>query len=140
MKRSERGIRYVVVGGFNTLFGLALFVALDLVLAAHVGHYVVLAIAQTVAIVQAHASQRRWVWRSDQPYLHELARFSSVYIGFFFVNLAFFYVAHALLSVPAIPAQIGITLLIVVGTFLLHRAWTFGRAGQSDDVPEGPVS
>jgi putative flippase GtrA len=132
----QRGARYVVVGGFNTLFGVVVFAAMDLVLAPHIGHYFVLAAAQTVGIVFSHATQRRWVWRSDEPYLHELLRFSSVYIGFFFVNLVLLYVAHAILDAPVIPAQIAITLIIVVGTFLVHRSWTFGLVRPVEDAPD----
>jgi putative flippase GtrA len=132
----RRGIGYVVVGGYNTLFGVAAFVALDLTAAPHVGHYVVLTVAQVIAVVHAHATQRSWVWRSREPYLHELARFSSVYVAFFLANLVLLYVAHSMLAAPVIPAQVVITLIVVLGTFLVHRGWTFGPARPVEDAPE----
>lgn len=132
----RQGIGYVVVGGYNTLFGVAVFAALDLTLAPQIGHYVVLAVAQVIAVTHAHATQRRWVWSSRGPYLPELARFSSVYVGFFLANLGLLYVAHSMLGAPVIPAQVVITLIIVLGTFLVHRGWTFGPARPVEDAPE----
>ena len=135
MNGRGRGIGYVVVGGYNTFVGVAVFVALDLTLAPHVGHYVVLAVAQVIAVLHAHATQRRWVWRSREPYLHELMRFSSVYVAFFLANLVLLYVAHSLLAAPVIPAQVVITLIVVLGSFLIHRGWTFGSVRPMEDAP-----
>ncbi len=136
MNERRVGTRYVVVGGFNTLLGIALFVALDLTLAPYIGHYFVLAVAQTGAILAAHGTQRRWVWHSTEPYVGELMRFSSVYVVFFVANLAMLFVAHELFSAPVIPAQVAITLAIVLGTFLVHRSWTFGSVGKGSDSTE----
>jgi putative flippase GtrA len=109
---------------------------LDLVLARYVGHYVVLLAATVIAVVFSHATQRHWVWFSNEPYGTELARFASVYVVFFLVNLAMLFVAHELLAAPVIPAQVGITFAIVFGTFLVHRSWTFGSAWRRSDPVE----
>jgi putative flippase GtrA len=132
----QQGIRYVVVGGYNTVFGVAVFVALDLILADYIGHYLVLTIATVIGVANSHATQRRFVWLSSDTYLHELGRFSAVYAGFFFVNLLLLYVAHSVLAAPVIPAQIVITLIVVVSTFMIHRVWTFGPRRSPEDVPE----
>ena len=44
MDERQRGARYIVVGGINTLFGVIVFAAMDIVLAPHIGHYFVLAL------------------------------------------------------------------------------------------------
>jgi len=121
----ERRVRYLIVGGINTVFGLSLFAALDLTIAPEVGHYVVLTIAQAVSIVVAHATQRRFAWLSRASYPRELARFSSVYLVAYLINLALLYLAHAQFGAPVIPAQVVITALLVAGTFMVHRVWTF---------------
>ena len=127
MGTGEHRVRYLIVGGFNTLFGFALFAALDLTIAPHVGHYVVLTVATVIAVAVSHATQRRWAWLSSAPYLTELGRFSSVYLVMFLVNLAVLYIAHSVLGAPVIPSQAAIATLLVVGTYLVHRAWTFAE-------------
>ena len=138
MSGRQSGARYVVVGGFNTLFGFVVLAALDLVLAQYIGHYFVLAVATAIGIVFSHATQRHWVWLSGGPYMSELARFASVYAGFFVANLALLYVAHSVLDAPVIPAQIVITLAIVLGTFLVHRSWTLGLDRSPNDASAEP--
>jgi putative flippase GtrA len=125
MKKNERRVRYLIVGGFNTLFGLGLFTALDLTTARYIGHYAVLTIAQVIAVSTAHTTQRRWAWQSSAPYLRELARFSSVYGVTYLLNLALLYAAHSGFGAPVIPAQIAITALLIVVTYAVHRVWTF---------------
>ena len=101
----RQGVRFVVVGGYNTMFGVAVFVALDLLLAAYIGHYLVLTIATVIGVANSHATQRRFVWHSSDTYLHELGRFSVVYAGFFFVNLGLLYVAHSILGATRDPSS-----------------------------------
>ena len=111
------------------MFGLGIFVALDLTTARYVGHYAVLTFAAVVAAVTAHTTQRKWVWLSRAPYFRELARFSSVYLGGYLLNLVLLYTAHSGLGAPVIPTQVAITGFLIVGTFLVHRFWTFARLG-----------
>ena len=61
-------IRYLIVGGWNTLFGLALFAVLLWLLEDRVGYAWILLICQVVAVIQAHWAQRRFVWRSASPF------------------------------------------------------------------------
>ena len=75
----RRPARYVVVGAWNTAFGLALFTILYLALGSSLGYIAVLTVAQVIAVVQSHATQRLFVWKSAGPYWPELLRFSLVY-------------------------------------------------------------
>ncbi len=134
----ERRVRYLVVGGLNTLFSLGLFTVLDLTSARYVGHYAVLTINQVITIVTGHATQRRWAWLSSAPYLRELGRFASVYSGAYFANLVLLYTAHSQFGAPVIPAQIVITALLVVGTFMVHRVWTFATFHDPGASPPPP--
>jgi putative flippase GtrA len=125
MTKREQQLRYLVVGGFNTLLGLGIFAALDLTTARYVGHYVVLTLAALISIAASHATQRRWAWSSRAPYLRELQRFFSVYLAGYFLNLALLFVAHSGFGAPVIPAQVAITGILILAAFFVHRFWTF---------------
>jgi putative flippase GtrA len=129
MRRRERQLRYLIVGGLNTLFALGLFIALDLTTARHVGHYAVLTFTALIAAATAHTTQRKWVWLSRAPYFRELGRFSSVYLGGYLLNLVLLYTAHSGFGAPVIPTQVAITGFLIAGSFLVHRFWTFARPG-----------
>jgi putative flippase GtrA len=98
---------------------------LDLTTARYVGHYVVLTFAAVISTVTAHTAQRRWAWLSRAPYFRELARFSSVYFVGYLLNLTVLYAAHSRFGAPVIPTQVAITGLLIVGSFFVHRFWTF---------------
>jgi putative flippase GtrA len=125
MRSREQQFRYLAVGGLNTLFSLGVFAALDLTTARYVGHYVVLTLAAVISIATAHTTQRKWAWLSQAPYFNELARFSSVYLVGYLLNLALLYTAHSGFGAPVIPTQVAITGLLTLGTFFVHRFWTF---------------
>ena len=132
-----RPIRYLIVGGWNTVFGLGFFSLLYLVLGKTLGYLGVLTIAQVVAVMQSHLTQRVAVWRSHAPYLHELLRFSAVYVGSYVANLLLLAVAVDALGLPVLPSQWVIGLSLLVPTFLVSRAWTFrvGPASASATPP-----
>jgi putative flippase GtrA len=118
-------VRYLVVGGWNTLFGVALFAVLYWLLQDVLGYGLILLICQVIAVVQAHWAQRRFVWRSESRFWPELLRFSMVYVLAYFVNLGLLVLCVEVMEWPVLPSQLGVTILMVVLTYSINRAWTF---------------
>src|SRR5207244_2577363 len=100
-----RPLRYLIVGAWNTLFGLVFFSLLYLLFGTSLGYVAVLTLAMVVAVLQSHATQRRFVWRSRSPYLHELMRFSAVYVGTYVANLILLTLAVDGLDFAVLPTQ-----------------------------------
>jgi putative flippase GtrA len=122
---SSSQVRYLVVGVWNTLFGLAVFAALWRLLDGVIGYGLVLLVCQVIATVQAHWAQRRFVWLSDGKFWPELGRFSMVYVAAYFANLGLLALCVEVLEWPVLPSQVGVTMLMVVLTYGVNRAWTF---------------
>jgi putative flippase GtrA len=123
----RRPVRFAVVGVWNTVFGVGAFWLLDVVAGDTIGYVAVLTVSTAMAIAQAHQTQRHLVWHSHRPYLAELARFSSVYLVTYVLNLVALVVAVEVLHAPKVPAQAVIALALAVGTFTVHRLWTFAH-------------
>lgn len=139
--RSEQA-RYLAVGGWNTMFGLAAFTVLYGLLGSQLGYGWILLMAQIIATIQAHFAQRRLVWKSRGHYWPELLRFSLVYGISYFVNLALLAFLVEVVGWPVLASQFVVTGLIVVLTFVINRTWTFrerhhGAVSEATD-PEGP--
>lgn len=132
---SAQLIRYGLVGLLNTAFGYAVFVVLQLTLGTVTHYLVVLVAANVVAIIQAYLTQRRWVFRFTGGWWGGLARFSTVYLGAFVVNLVLLPTMVELLHLPVIPAQAIATVIQAIGTYVAHRLFTF-RTGQAPTPPE----
>ncbi len=134
---SSEQFRYVVVGVWNTAFGLGVFTFLYTFLEG-VGYAMILLIAQIVATLQAHFAQRHLVWESRGPYVPELLRFSVVYAASYVVNLVLLAFLVEVLGQPVLASQFAVTFVIVVVTFLVNRGWTFRhRSGQSSEGEAG---
>ncbi len=126
--------RYVLVGVWNTVFGLAVFTCLYAVMSG-VGYAVILLGSQIVATLQAHFAQRHLVWASRGPYIPELLRFSVVYAASYVVNLALLAFLVEVAGQPVLGSQFAVTAFIVILTFLVNRAWTFRH--RRGPLPEG---
>ena len=124
----RRLVRFLLVGVFNTVFGYGLFAALQLTLGDRV-HYLVLVVASTVvSVLEAYVVQRLLVWRVRGRWWRELARFSSVYAGSLGVNLVLLPVFVEIVGMPVLVGQAIVMAVNSLGTFVLHRSFTFRRA------------
>lgn len=123
----RRPVRFVLIGGFNSVFAYLTFVALQLTLGRVVHYLVVLVVMNVIAIVEAYVMQRWLVWRVHGRWWADLARFSLVYLVVLAVNAVLLPVLHELLNLPILLAQAAIMVASAVGTFVVHRGFTFRR-------------
>jgi putative flippase GtrA len=130
-----RPARFLLAGAWNTGFGLAVFTALHLLLGGQLGYVLTLAVAQVVAVVQAHLVQRRFVWRSREPYFGQLLRFSVLYVFVYVANVLLLSVAVEWGNAPILPAQYVIGGVLIVTTYFAQRAWTFRASTTSASIP-----
>ena len=128
-------VRYLLVGVWNTVFGIVLFTIMQLTWGDRIGYAALLSIAQVIAVIQAHVTQRYLVWHSRAPYLRELGRFSLVYVGAYLANLALLTVAVEVFDLPVLPSQYVITVVVIGVTFIANRSWAFAHRNQ--DCVEG---
>jgi len=124
-RAGSRPVRYLVVGGWNTFFGVAFFTVLYLIAGGDLGYAAVLGIAQVAAVLQAHATQRFFVWRSHGAYFRELIRFSVVYVVTYVINLALLWLGVDYLGFSVLPTQWAIALLLIPPIYGVQRVWAF---------------
>lgn len=127
MSGREQGVRFVLVGAFNTAFGFLLF-ALMLHLAGDDVHYlVVLVIAMIIAVLVAFAAYRTFVFKVRGHVLRDLGRFSLVYAGVLAANAIALPLLVEVAGLPILTAQAIVVVGTVVVNFLLHRSFSFRR-------------
>ncbi|MET0931837.1 MAG: GtrA family protein [Aeromicrobium sp.] len=118
---------YLLVGGINTVVGLAWFYVLHLVIGDAVGYLGTLIAAYALGMITGFAMQRRFVFRVAGPFLLDLMRFSMVTVVTFGLNallLAFFV---EVIGVPVFLAQVLSIALTVVMSYFAHRSFSFRR-------------
>ena len=126
LRRREQ-LLYLAVGGWNTLFGYAVWALMQYLLGAHLHYLVIILLAWPVAVLNAYLGYRLIVFRSRAPIRTEFPRFATVYVATLLVNLALLPVALAILPFNIYVIQAVFTAVVVVLSYLSHKFFSFGR-------------
>lgn len=131
MARS-RVARFLLVGGYNTIFAYLLFVGLYYWL-GHMLHYsIVLLISYIIAVTNSYLLQRRFVFSSRSGGVAQFFRFNVVSISGLFVNMTLLWMTvnwiSANIAIAQALAQVGTTVLMYFG----HSRFSFEAVHQED--------
>ena len=116
--------RYLLVGIWNSVFGVGIFLILSLSL-PDLSDSLILLISYLVSIVQAHFMQRKFVWSSTERYFQELVRFSGAYISQFVANLVLLQIFVRFIGLNRSVSQVIIVLLLTVVMFFVNKNGVF---------------
>lgn len=124
-RRRREQVLYLVVGGWNTLFGYSEWALLEYLLHDYLHYIIILMLSWPLAVLNAYVCYRHFVFRSRDSVPKELPRFALVYLGT---------LAAALLALPfllhTLPfniyvIQAGYTAVVVVLSYLSHKFFSF---------------
>ncbi len=127
----DQRVAFLLVGGLNTLISMVAFLVISRFVDLWGGDAAVLG-AQLVAIPCAFVLHRRFVFRVSGHVLRDLGRFALVNVIPVTVNLVVLPILTKGFGVPLLPAQAGFTLFWVIGSFFLHRGFSFKRTAADD--------
>lgn len=132
----DRRIAFVIVGGMNTVLGTLWFIGYQLAFEAlHVGRFdylLSLVCAQITSVFTSFLSQRYLVFRVHGRFWGDLARFALVSTSAFGANLVLLPLCVELLGWPKIPAQLAVTAVIAISSYIAHRDFSFRRKSSKD--------
>lgn len=118
------GSRYLLIGIWNSIFGISNFYLLSVVLDTW-PDLLVLACSYLISIVQAHGAQRKFVWKSKSAYFPELARFSSAYVFQFAFNSALLVLSDMWLTVDREIRQTVIVIFLTIVFYFVNKKGVF---------------
>ena len=116
--------RYLLVGIWNTIFGISIFFTFSIFWPSW-PNYLILLLSYPVSITQSHFSQRNFVWVSDNSYINELMRFSAGYWMQFILNLLLLEIGVQAFSLDRNICQVFITLFLIVFSFFVNKNFVF---------------
>jgi putative flippase GtrA len=123
--RLPQQLRFLLAGGYNTLFAYATFGALFLLFGRQVHYLLIGLITNVVAVISAFVVHRKFVFRSTDQWQTTFIRFylsQLVALGFGMVGL---YALVECARLNPLVAQAVIITLSVVLTYVLHRNFSF---------------
>jgi putative flippase GtrA len=118
-------IRYVTIGVLNFLISFIIFASLMQVLQEFINYLTILVLSFFINVPISHLNQRIFVWKSKNRYLPELQKFFMVNLPPFLFNWAVLPLLVEIWDLPIIPTQLITGGLIILGTFVVHKTWTF---------------
>lgn len=134
---ADQRVRFLAVGGVNTLVGYGVYAVFAWLLSGvFLGYMVALIISYAVAITLAFVLYRRFVFVVKGNVFIDFLRFASVYAVSIAANLVAlpFLVEVARLSPLAAQAIVlGVTTIV---SFVGHKYFSFRRSGRADDRSE----
>ena len=133
----HQAVRFAMVGVVNALFGFGLFALLQIALGDRVHYLILLLVANIVAVVEAYVLQRWLVFLVRGRWWRGLARFSSVYLVALVVNMVALPLLVEIVLLPVLPAQAIVVVSTAMGTFFVHRGFTFRRPSATVDEASG---
>ncbi len=133
----DQRVAFLLVGGFNTAVGFALFVFFDFTVGRAVddsvnriaGSLVTLACAHVVAVLVAFVMYRRFVFIVRGHVWRDLVRFQAVYLVSTGINAVVLPILVEL-GVDRILAQLMILIVTVVISYLGHKYFSFRRSAK----------
>ena len=126
LRRREQ-ILYLVVGGWNTLFGYAVWALLYFLLRSHLHYLAIQVIGWPIAVANAYICYRYIVFRSRGSVWRELPRFSLVYVGGLVLTLAVLPILVHVIPFNLYVIQALFMAVVIVLTYLAHKYFSFRR-------------
>ncbi|MSP33457.1 MAG: GtrA family protein [Rickettsiales bacterium] len=121
----DRRIRFILVGGYNTVFSFALFCILQYYLGENLRPIWVLLITHIISIFNSFLSLRIFVFASKNNLLREYLKVNMVYCGYFIINAFLLFSLNDLLHLDVILAQFLSVLILTIGAYFAHKHFSF---------------
>lgn len=123
-------LRFLVVGGWNFVFGYAAFAVPYRVLAGRWPDWLIAALAAVAGITMSFVTHRFITYRSRGVWWREYLRFYVVYGGQSLLDIALIWLFVTRLGKNAYVVQLVITLALTVGSYWAHKFFSF-RGGRT---------
>ena len=130
-------VRFVLVGGVNTVLQFGLFALFDLGDRSIVRYLVSLYASYLVAIIVAFFLHRRFTFRaadSGNPIV-DFFRFTSVYVVSLLINTALLPLLVETAHLSPLLAQAIVTVFTTLVSYFGHKYFSFRRGRGNDDPP-----
>jgi glycosyltransferase involved in cell wall biosynthesis len=122
---TRRRALYLVVGGWNTLFGYLVFSVLYYLLSQRLSYVLIFIAAYAVSTFNAYWGYKLLVFKTPTRFITEFPRFAVVYVGALAVNLVVFPWLTQTLGLNPYVSQALFTVVLVVCTYIVNKRFTF---------------
>lgn len=120
-------VRYLLVGGWNTLFGIGLFAVMFWCLQDWLHYQVIVVTAWALSVVNAYACYKIFVFRTRGNIWRELSRCYVVYTAALAAQMTGMWILVDGCGLHPIVANALVTFIVVVISYLGHKLFSFKK-------------
>ena len=120
-------IRYLIAGGYNTVFGFAVFTGLFILLESDLHYLGIAIITQIISITNSYIVYRVFVFKSRGKIINEYFRIYIVYGISFILGIALLTLLVELAGLHPILAQFFVIIITVIVSYIGNRRFTFNQ-------------
>lgn len=128
----DKRLRFLAIGGFNTVVGYSLF-ALFYMLLGHGYYLLAYVLSYLVALVSGFTLQRTIVFKAKGHLLLDFLRYTLVQLGAFGANLVLLPLLVEGAHLHPLLAQAIALVVTVVASYFAHRYFSFHRKKSVED-------
>jgi len=124
---SNQKARYLITGGYNTVFGYLLFVLIFYYFSSTVSHYFLLGICHLLGTIHNFFSYSTFVFKPKTNVFKNYFKFNLVYLFIFLLNLVMFTLLTKVMNWNLYFSQALIVALIAVVGYILNKNYSFSN-------------
>jgi len=118
-------LRYLLVGGFNTVFSYALFCLLQFLFGAYLHYLIILIFTYFISVSNSFINLRFFVFRSRGHFWHEYLKVNFVYLWHLLLNIFALYILKDKMHVNIFIAQFICAIFLVIIVYFAHKHFSF---------------
>ena len=120
----KKPTRYLLVGGYNTLFSIVLFGVCLNAFNEKIGYIAILVGTHFISVLNSTAAFQLFVFRSKNFVLN-YARANVTYLAYLCVNAVLLKISKEVLDFDVMYSQIAITLILIVPFYFINKLFSF---------------
>ncbi|MBP9675039.1 MAG: GtrA family protein, partial [Bacteriovoracaceae bacterium] len=124
-QKSPQKIRFIIVGGYNTVLSYLLFMTLYLLFKNKCHHLIILTLSHFISVINAFFMFRNFVFLSSGPLWPEYVKCNVSYVFSLLANFILLYIFSDLLGIPVLIAQIICIIIVACLSYFLHKNFSF---------------
>jgi putative flippase GtrA len=138
---ADERVRFVLVGGFNTVFGYALFVVFELTLGHFTSYLISLYASYFIAIIVAFFLHRHFTYRvtGTGNVMLDFFRFAGVYVVALLINTVALPLLVEVAHVPVLLAQALVVVVTTLVSYFGHKFFSFRRGARKSSPVQAPA-
>ncbi len=118
-------LRYLMVGGFNTILSLALFSFFYLILDNHLNYLIISIIVHFISVLNSTITFRYLVFKAKGNFWRYYIKTNISYLLYLALNLALLYILCNKLNIYPIYASVINVCLLTPLFFFIHKFFSF---------------